>query len=150
MKKIRNNTTKPLAELVYNKAIREEIEERVKVRYLKRINYLVGANNELMNELEQQKTMTKKQQRKDMLKKYEGKLSGPYDHLKEGVDYLDDIQKNKKMTTKTSFGEYFDIQRDKIVKDMQDKNKQQNVEWMERYEMRKKMAKEMMAGNAQI
>ena len=35
------------------------------------------------------------QQRKDMLKKYEGKLSGPYDHLKEGVDYLDDIQRNK-------------------------------------------------------
>ena len=40
-------------------------------------------------------TMTKKQQRKDMLKKYEGKLSGPYDHLKEGVDYLDDVQRNK-------------------------------------------------------
>ena len=39
-------------------------------------------------------------------------------------------------TSKTSFGEYFDIQRDKIVKDMQDKNKQQNVEWMERYEKR--------------
>ena len=52
------------------------------------------------------------------------------------------------MTTKTSFGEYFDIQRDKIVKDMQDKNKQQNVEWMERYEKRKKMAKEMI--DAQI
>ena len=45
---------------------------------------------------------------------------------------------------KTSFGEYFDNQRDKIVKDMQDKNKQQNVEWMERYEKRKKIAKEMM------
>jgi ribosomal protein S17E len=38
---------------------------------------------------------TIKQQRKDMLKKYEGKLSGLYDHLKEGVDYLDDIQRNK-------------------------------------------------------
>jgi len=38
---------------------------------------------------------------------------------------------------KTSFGEYFDIQRDRIVKDMQDKNKQQNVEWMERYESRR-------------
>ena len=37
---------------------------------------------------------------------------------------------------KTSFGKYFDDQRDKIVKDMQDKNKQQNVEWMERYEKR--------------
>ena len=45
------------------------------------------------------------------------------------------MQKEDKMT-KTSFGEYFDIQRDKIVKDMQDKNKQQNVEWMERYEKR--------------
>ena len=52
MKKTQNNTTKPLAELVYNKAIREEIEERVKDRYLKRINYLVEANNELMKELE--------------------------------------------------------------------------------------------------
>ena len=38
---------------------------------------------------------TKKQERKEMLKKYEGKLEGPYDHLKEGVDYLDDIQRNK-------------------------------------------------------
>ena len=44
------------------------------------------------------------------------------------------------MTTKTSFGEYFDIQRDKIVKDMQNKNKQQNVEWMEAYEKRQGMA----------
>ena len=40
--------------------------------------------------------------------------------------------------SKRSFGEYFDNQRDKIVKDMQDKNKQQNVEWMERYEERQK------------
>ena len=59
MKKTRNNTTKPLAELVYNKAIREEIEERVKARYLKRINYLVGANNELMSELEQYERVRK-------------------------------------------------------------------------------------------
>ena len=35
--------------------------------------------------------------------------------------------------SKRSFGEYFDNQRDKIVK-----NKQQNVEWMERYEERQK------------
>jgi hypothetical protein len=42
---------------------------------------------------------------------------------------------------KTSFGEYFDNQRDKFVKDMQDKNKQQNVEWMERYEERQKAKK---------
>ena len=41
---------------------------------------------------------------------------------------------------KTSFGEYFDNQRDRIVKAMQDKNKQLNVEWMERYEKRKKIA----------
>ena len=38
------------------------------------------------------------------------------------------------MTTKTSFGKYFDDQRDKIIKDMQNKNAQQNIEWMERYE----------------
>ena len=42
-----------LAIVVYNKAIREEIEERVGSKYLKRIEYLVGANNELMQELEQ-------------------------------------------------------------------------------------------------
>ena len=38
----------------------------------------------------------KKKERKDMLKKYEGKLEGPHEHLKEGVDYLDDVQRNKK------------------------------------------------------
>lgn len=42
-----------------------------------------------------------KKQKKDILKKYEGGvLPGPYDHLKEGVDYLDDIQKKKKEQTK--------------------------------------------------
>ena len=45
---------------------------------------------------------------------------------------------------KISFGEYFDKQHEAIVKAMQNKNKQQNVEWMERYEKRKKMAKEML------
>ena len=50
---------------------------------------------------------TIKQQRKDMLKKYEGKLEGPYDHLKEGVDYLDDIQRNKnKKKERESDGNY--------------------------------------------
>ena len=39
---------------------------------------------------------------------------------------------------KTSFGEYFDNQRDAMVKAMQDKNKQLNVEWMERYLERQK------------
>ena len=32
---------------------RKEIEERIKSKYEKRIEYLVGANNELMRELEQ-------------------------------------------------------------------------------------------------
>ncbi len=40
------------------------------------------------------------------------------------------------MTTKTSFGEYFDAQRDRIIKAMQNKNAQQNIEWMEDYEKR--------------
>ena len=43
------------------------------------------------------------------------------------------------MTNKTSFGEYFDDQRDRIVKNMQNKNKQQNVEWMEAYEKREQL-----------
>ena len=36
--------------------------------------------------------------------------------------------------TKTPFGEYFDDQRDRMIKAMQNKNKQLNVEWMEAYE----------------
>ena len=42
------------------------------------------------------------------------------------------------MTDKTSFGEYFDKQHAAIVKAMQDKNKQLNVDWMERYKKRQK------------
>ena len=42
-----------LAALVYAKALRKQIEERVEAKYLKRIEYLVNANNELMYELEQ-------------------------------------------------------------------------------------------------
>ena len=42
-----------LATLVYAKALRNQIEERVEAKYLKRIEHLVGANNELMYELEQ-------------------------------------------------------------------------------------------------
>ena len=45
--------------------------------------------------------------------------------------------KENKMTDKTSFGEYFDNQRDAMIKAMQNKNKQLNVEWMEEYEKRK-------------
>ena len=42
-----------LATLVYDIALRKQIEEEVESKYLKRIEHLVGANNELMNELEQ-------------------------------------------------------------------------------------------------
>ena len=45
--------TDPLAELVYIKSIKEQIKEHYKAKYEKRIDYLVGANNELMRELEQ-------------------------------------------------------------------------------------------------
>ena len=45
--------TKSLAELVYIKAIEEKVEKRVTAKYEKRIDYLVGANNDLMKELEQ-------------------------------------------------------------------------------------------------
>ena len=41
-----------LAKLVSEKAVRKEIEEKVKSRYVKRIEHLVGANNELIKELE--------------------------------------------------------------------------------------------------
>jgi hypothetical protein len=40
------------------------------------------------------------------------------------------------MKTEISFGEYFDAQRDRIRKAMQNKNAQQNIEWMEDYEKR--------------
>ena len=45
--------TDPLAELVYIKSIKEQVEKSVASKYLKRIDYLVEANNELMRELEQ-------------------------------------------------------------------------------------------------
>ena len=41
-----------LATLVYIHAMKKQIEEEVKSKYEKRIEHLVGANNELMNELE--------------------------------------------------------------------------------------------------
>ena len=50
---MKNKDTQQLAVSVYIHAMRKQIEEEVKSRYLKRIEYLVGANNELMNELEQ-------------------------------------------------------------------------------------------------
>ena len=42
-----------LAALVYDIALKKQIEERVEAKYSKRIDHLVNANNELMNELEQ-------------------------------------------------------------------------------------------------
>ena len=50
MKKQHNSQ---LATLVYIRALKEQIEDRVKAKYLKRIEYLVGANNELMDKLEE-------------------------------------------------------------------------------------------------
>ena len=41
------------ATLVYIHAMKKQIEEEVRSKYLKRIDYLVNANNELMYELEQ-------------------------------------------------------------------------------------------------
>jgi len=48
-----NKEHQHLATLVYAKALKKQIEERVTAKYLKRIDHLVAANNELMNELEQ-------------------------------------------------------------------------------------------------
>ena len=42
-----------LAALVYDIALKKQIEERVEAKYSKRIDHLVNANNELMDELEQ-------------------------------------------------------------------------------------------------
>ena len=46
------NEHKHLAALVYDMAVREKIEEEISFRYEKRIDYLIGANNELFHELE--------------------------------------------------------------------------------------------------
>ena len=52
MKK-RNEEHKHLATVVYDRALRKQIEEEVESKYSKRIEHLVNVNNELMNELEQ-------------------------------------------------------------------------------------------------
>ena len=41
-----------LAVSIYIHALKKQIEKEVESRYIKRIDYLVGANNELMQELE--------------------------------------------------------------------------------------------------
>ena len=48
-----------LAHLVYEKGLRAQIKEHYRSKYEKRINYLVGANNELMSELEQYERVRK-------------------------------------------------------------------------------------------
>ena len=45
--------TNNLAHLVYIKGLKAQIIEHYKAKYEQRIDYLVGANNELMKELEQ-------------------------------------------------------------------------------------------------
>ena len=44
---------KRLAQLVYDKGLKAQIKEYYKAKYEQRIEYLVGANNELMNKLEE-------------------------------------------------------------------------------------------------
>ena len=46
------------------------------------------------------------------------------------------IIQRKEDKMEISFGEYFDDQRDRMRKAMQNKNAQQNIEWMENYEKR--------------
>ena len=46
------NEHKELATLCYVAAMRKQIEKETREKYLKRIDYLVGANNELMAALE--------------------------------------------------------------------------------------------------
>ena len=45
--------------------------------------------------------------------------------------------------TDQSFGKYFDDQRDRIIKAMQNKNTQQNIEWMEDYKKRQAKKQEL-------
>ena len=48
-----------LAISVYILSMKKQIKKEVESKYLKRIEYLVGANNELMKELEEIKKSTK-------------------------------------------------------------------------------------------
>ena len=53
--------TNNLAHLVYIKGLKAQIKEHYKSKYEKRIEYLVGANNELMCELEQYEKVSMKE-----------------------------------------------------------------------------------------
>ena len=48
-----------LAISVYILSMKKQIKKEVESKYLKRIEYLVGANNELMKELEETKKSTR-------------------------------------------------------------------------------------------
>ena len=52
MNKVNQHRTKRLAALVYEKGLRAQVKEEIESKYEKRIEYLIGANNELMKELE--------------------------------------------------------------------------------------------------
>ena len=49
----KNSDNSQLATAVYIHSLRKQIEKEIESKYSKRIEYLVNANNELMNELEQ-------------------------------------------------------------------------------------------------
>ncbi|RZD42396.1 MAG: hypothetical protein CXT73_03155 [Methanobacteriota archaeon] len=49
---MKTNDNQRLATVLYEVALRQQIEEDVKSKYLKRIDYLVGANNDLIHKLE--------------------------------------------------------------------------------------------------
>ena len=53
MNKVNQHRTKRLAALVYEKGLRAQIKEEIESKYEKRIEYLIGANNELFHKLEQ-------------------------------------------------------------------------------------------------
>ena len=60
--KMTNNDN--LALLVYIKGLRAQIKEHYRAKYEQRIDYLVGANNELMQELEQWERVGKRLEEK--------------------------------------------------------------------------------------
>ena len=93
MKNMKKNNSifKTLAELVYNKAIREEIEKSITDKYEKRIEYLVGANNELMKELEQWERVGKR---------LEKSTYGPKDFDNSAIQYHGKTKNYKKQQKK--------------------------------------------------
>ena len=51
MKKLKQEKNSPLAVSLYVLSMKKQIEEEFESKYSKRINYLVGANNELAHDL---------------------------------------------------------------------------------------------------